>query len=160
MTAESFFLCLKALASFLFFGKPLLIVSIFKGMHHHTLGLLPILYDTDSSGHLYTVCCTITSWRLSIIPPSPRSRFPFFFFFLLTTLHGLQDLSSPSRDLTRAPQWKWRVLTTGQPGNSSLSLANSNSCQTLFWDLSGQRESAFILFNVHNGLVIWLYVHG
>ena len=45
--------------------------------------------------------------------------FCFVFCFVLAAPHGLQDLSSPTRDLTRAPlQWKPGVLATGLPGNS------------------------------------------
>jgi hypothetical protein len=41
----------------------------------------------------------------------------------LAAPHGLQDLSSPTRNWTRAPvQWKCRVLTTGPPGNSHFNL--------------------------------------
>ena len=43
--------------------------------------------------------------------------------FFLAALRGLWDLSSPTRDRTRAPlQWKRGVLTTGPPGNSQKNL--------------------------------------
>ena len=46
----------------------------------------------------------------------PLSLFPFLFFFL-AVLHGLQDLSSLTRDWTPGPwQWKCRVLTTDHLG--------------------------------------------
>ena len=47
---------------------------------------------------------------------APTSR-GFFFFFWLTVWHV--ESSSPTRDQTHAPpQWKCRVLITGQPGKS------------------------------------------
>ena len=46
----------------------------------------------------------------------------FDFFSLLATPRGMQDLSSLTRDQTRAPrQWKQGVLTTGPPGKSLVS---------------------------------------
>ena len=42
----------------------------------------------------------------------------YFLFIFLDTLHGLWDLSSPTRDRTRAWQWKCQVLTSAPPGNS------------------------------------------
>ena len=39
------------------------------------------------------------------------------FVFLMVTQSGLQDLSSPSRDLTWDTAVKCRVLITGPPGN-------------------------------------------
>ena len=43
----------------------------------------------------------------------------FFLFFEGALPHGLQDLSSLTRDWTPGPQqWKRQVLTTGPPGNS------------------------------------------
>ena len=45
--------------------------------------------------------------------------------FLLTTLLGMWDLSSLTRDWTQAQQWDHWVPTTGQPGNSSETI--------LFW---------------------------
>ena len=42
-----------------------------------------------------------------------------FFFFFLATPHGMQDLSSPTRDQNCAPlQWKQRAITTEPPGKS------------------------------------------
>ena len=40
-----------------------------------------------------------------------------FFFFFLATPHGMQDLSSPTRDRNCAPlRWKQRALTTEPAG--------------------------------------------
>ena len=39
----------------------------------------------------------------------------FFFLFFFLCPHGMQDLSSPTRDWTHA-LWKHAVLTTGRPG--------------------------------------------
>ena len=43
---------------------------------------------------------------------------PFIFLFLVT-LSSLEDLSSPTRDWTRAMAVKSRILTTRPSGNSS-----------------------------------------
>ena len=42
--------------------------------------------------------------------------FIYFLFNFLTVLHGMWDLTSPTRD--RTLQWKHRILITGPPGKS------------------------------------------
>ena len=44
--------------------------------------------------------------------------FPYKFSFFLAVLHGLQDLSPPTRDWFWLWQWKHQVLTTGRSRNS------------------------------------------
>ena len=65
-------------------------------------------------------------FSLKKLPGALRIKFPaqcmelFFFFlffcFVLATLHGLLDISSPTRDQTL--QWKLGVHTNGPPGKS------------------------------------------
>ena len=50
----------------------------------------------------------------------------YLFYFILATLRGLRDLSSPTRDWTRAVAVKPGILTTRPPGNSqNLALLNT-----------------------------------
>ena len=95
------------------------------------MGLVLLLPLVATSGHSHRF-----SAHSQIMKSPPLSSF----FFFLAVPRSMQDLSSLTRDGTRAPlQWKHRVLTTGPPGNSPnfsfLELKCSVSCNSKNWQL-------------------------
>ena len=65
---------------------------------------------------------------------------PIFFFFFLAVLGSLWDLSSPTRDQTHVP-CTGRVLTTGRPGKSLLSLDLKENMTSEGWSLGATHDT-------------------
>ena len=79
--------------------------------------------------------------RCRIARSYAKCMFNFNFFFFLAAPHGMWDLSSQTRDRTRAPCSGSTVLTTGPPGKSPM-LNFIRNCQTLF-------QSGYVILHSH-----------
>ena len=96
---------------------------------HHNI-IVKLLYSRlefpQYHKRLYTICM-IMCIRFSIYLCF------YFYFIFLATLHGMWDLSSPTRNDTPCSQhWKHGVITTGPPGKSLIYLFKGNIIKSPF----------------------------